>query len=300
MRRQGHWTYKYLFKNRHESEIEVSWVYQSCQSINENYWARTLWGKRTEGRKMTMETQHRENDRTASVCSRERYKQTCSHPKWETALRDAATGVRGLTAQGFCPKVYPEQCLCSEVEGASEGLMNILLMRPRPVARISSHLKTLLLRPKFVVNRGSRSPKGPFFQERKYQIPTCMTDVERKTEQHQKGLLKGSAHTLSPLQTFAGTSQAPTVYQHEKERMHKLILRGGGEWRNRKMYKWKEWERLRDEGRKIANKLVWRKDSKGEKEKGLQSQKQGDTDTKSLQSVQNSPAATLLICYHSN
>ena len=81
--------YKYLFKNRHESEIEVSWVYQSCQSINENYWARTLWGKRTEGRKMTMETQHRENDRAASVCSRERYNQTCSHPKRETALRDA-------------------------------------------------------------------------------------------------------------------------------------------------------------------------------------------------------------------
>jgi len=64
MRRQGHWTYKYLFKNRHESEIEVSWVYQSCQSINENYWARTPWGKQTEGMKMTMEMQHRENDRT--------------------------------------------------------------------------------------------------------------------------------------------------------------------------------------------------------------------------------------------
>ena len=109
--------------------------------------------------------------------------------------------------------------------------------------------------------------------------------------------LRTHNHHCTPI---AGTRQAPTVYQHEKERMHKLILRGGGEWRNRKMYKWKEWERLRDEGRKIASKLVWRKDSEGEKEKGLQSQKQGDTDTKSLQSVQNSPAATLLICYHSN
>lgn len=85
MRRQGHWTYKYLFKTRHESGIEVSWVYQSCQSINENYWARTLWGKQTEGRKMTMETQRRGNDRTASACSRERWKQTCSLPKWKTA-----------------------------------------------------------------------------------------------------------------------------------------------------------------------------------------------------------------------
>lgn len=71
---------------------------------------------------------------------------------------------------------------------------------------------------------------------------------------------------------YAGTRQAPAIYQHKKERIHNLILRGGGEWRNRKLYKWEEWERERerprDEGRKIASKLVWMKDSEGEKREG--------------------------------
>lgn len=31
-------------KQRHESRTGVSWVYQSCQSINDNYWARTPVG----------------------------------------------------------------------------------------------------------------------------------------------------------------------------------------------------------------------------------------------------------------
>lgn len=31
-------------KHRHESRTGVSWVYQSCQSINDNYWARTPVG----------------------------------------------------------------------------------------------------------------------------------------------------------------------------------------------------------------------------------------------------------------
>ena len=123
----------------------------------------------------------------------------------------------GLTAQGFCPKIYPEQCLCSHVEGASEGLMNILLTSPRPVAKISSHLKILLLRPKFVVNRGSRSPKGPFLQERKYQIPTCVTDVERKTEQHQKGLLKGSAHTITTAHRLLAPGRHPPFISTRKK-----------------------------------------------------------------------------------
>lgn len=212
MRRQGHWTYKYLFKTRHESGIEVSWVYQSCQSINENYWARTLWGKRTEGRKMTMETQHRGNDRTASACSRERWKQTCSLPKWKTALRAAATGVRRLTAQGFCPEVYPEQCLCSDVEGASEGLMNILLMRPRPVAKISSHLKRLLLRPKFVVNRGSRSPNSSLLPGKEI-LDSYLYDRHgvQKWITPEGAFKRLSTHTLSPLHTVcwhqAGTNR---------------------------------------------------------------------------------------------
>lgn len=48
-------------KHRHESRTGVSWVYQSCQSINDNSWARTLVGG---GRKNENDhgEQHRESD----------------------------------------------------------------------------------------------------------------------------------------------------------------------------------------------------------------------------------------------
>lgn len=77
---QGHWTYKYLFNNRHESEMEVSRVYQSCQSINENYRARTRRGTRTEGGKMTVETRPRGTDRTDWPRSRGHAAQTSPPP----------------------------------------------------------------------------------------------------------------------------------------------------------------------------------------------------------------------------
>lgn len=130
----------------------------------------------------------------------------------ERQLRAAATGVRRLTAQGFCPEVYPEQCLCSDVEGASEGLMNILLMRPRPVAKISSHLKRLLLRPRFVVNRGSRSPNSSLLPGKEI-FDSYLYDRHgvQKWITPEGAFKRLSTHTLSPLHTVcwhqAGTNR---------------------------------------------------------------------------------------------
>lgn len=50
---------------------------------------------------------------------------------------------------------------------AAECLMNILLTCQRPVAKISSNLKTLLSTSKFGVNRGQKSANSPLLQGEK-------------------------------------------------------------------------------------------------------------------------------------
>ena len=167
------------------------------------------------------------------LCSRECWKQTRSHPEWETALRRSRPSPDG---PGPVPRGTPWAMPPLRCQGQPGAWW--VLTRPRPVAKTARHSKTLLLRPKSVVNRGSRCPRSSLLPGKEL-ADAYLCD---RREQHQRGL-HTHRHHLCTRRLVPGRHR-PSI--SEKER--KFISRSsgeGGEWRNRKTCKWREWERKR-------------------------------------------------------
>lgn len=141
------------------------------------------------------------------------------------------------------------------------------------------------------------------FKERKYGVSNSNSAADRARQVDRCRGLETSSKTsgLSQLPTVCWLQTSPGHLSVQKRIITWFLLGmdGGIEYIQMKVRGESGESDGGTSGEKLAMCLCECKIGKEANEKA-ESQKQGDTDTKSLQSVQNSPAATLLICYHSN
>lgn len=162
-------------------------------------------------------------------CAHVSAKNRHAHIPSERQLWAAVTGVfetpkaQRLTAQGFCPKVYPEQWWKKEVQ----CLMNIWWLCWRPVAKISSNLNRITQTKISGQYRPSTNSSPYLGRENTGFLPVIVRQARGvKHSNTGRGFKMLSKQPLYLHCTLCvGTRQAWTIYQCRKEIIHKMARR---------------------------------------------------------------------------